>query len=422
MLDTGVTAWMLTSASLVLLMTPGLAFFYGGMVRGKSVLNMMMLSFGAMAVVGVIYVLWGWSMSYGASVGGWFGNPFDQFGLGGSFDPVTYLDDAETLSMPTIVDVGFQTTFAIITVALISGALAERIKFSAWLVFAGLWVTFSYFPLAHMVWGGGILSGDGPFGSIASPIDFAGGTVVHINAGVAALVLALVVGKRKGFGKEPIRPHNLPFVMLGAALLWFGWFGFNAGSAYGANDGAGLAWVNTTTATAAAIGGWLLVERLRDGKATSLGAASGIVAGLVAITPAAGDVSPVGAIFVGAIAGALAALAVGLKYRFGYDDSLDVVGVHLVAGLWGTLALGFVATGERGLFYGGGLDQLAVQAIIAAIAVVISAVVTLVLGLGIKRTLGWRVSEEAEERSIDLAEHGEAAYESIGARVLSEVK
>src|SRR5690554_2186566 len=415
MLDTGVTAWMLVSASLVLLMTPGLAFFYGGMVRGKSVLNMMMLSFGAMAVVGVIYVLWGWSMSYGASVGGFFGNPFDQFGLGGSFDPVAYLDDEETLFMPTIVDVGFQTTFAIITVALISGALAERIKFSSWLVFSGLWVTFSYFPLAHMVWGGGLLSSDGPFASIADPIDFAGGTVVHINAGVAALVLALIVGKRKGFGKEPIRPHNLPFVMLGAALLWFGWFGFNAGSAYGANDGAGLAWVNTTTATAAAILGWLLTERIRDGKATSLGAASGIVAGLVAITPAAGDVSPIGAIFVGAVAGVLSALAVGLKYKFGYDDSLDVVGVHLVAGLWGTLALGLVATGERGLFYGGGVSQLAVQAIIVAVAIAFSALVTAVIGFAIKATIGWRVSAESEARSIDLAEHGEAAYESIGA-------
>src|SRR5690554_3491293 len=277
-----------------------------------------------------------------------------------------------------------------------------------------------------MVWSGGLLSGDGPFASIASPIDFAGGTVVHINAGVAALVLAIIVGKRKGFGKEPIRPHNLPFVMLGAALLWFGWFGFNGGSAYGADAAAGLAWVNTTTATAAAIGGWLLTERLRDGKATSLGAASGIVAGLVAITPAAGDVSPVGSILVGAVAGVLSALAVGLKYKFGYDDSLDVVGVHLVAGLWGTLALGLVATpidgANRGLFYGGDFSQLAVQAIIVAIAIAISAVVTAILGLAIKFTIGWRVSDEAEERSIYLAEHGEAAYESIGARVQSEVK
>ncbi len=423
MLDTGVTAWMLTSASLVLLMTPGLAFFYGGMVRGKSVLNMMMMSFGAMAVVGVIYVLWGWSMSYGASVGGLFGNPFDQFGLGGSFDPVAVLNDETGAYMPTIVDVGFQATFAIITVALISGALADRIKFGTWLLFTGLWVTLSYFPLAHMVWGGGLLSDEGPFASIASPIDFAGGTVVHINAGVAALVLALIVGKRKGFGTEPMRPHNLPFVMLGAALLWFGWFGFNGGSAYGADEAAGLAWVNTTVATAAAIGGWLITERIRDGHATSLGAASGVVAGLVAITPAAGDVTPVGAILVGAVAGVLSALAVGLKYKFGYDDSLDVVGVHLVSGLWGTLALGLIATDGRGLFLGGGFDQLAVQAIIAVIAIAISAAVTAVLGLALKAMLGWRVPVEAEVNGIDLAVHGETAYENLGgARVVTEVK
>ncbi len=422
MLDTGVTAWMLTSASLVLLMTPGLALFYGGMVRGKSVLNMMMMSFGAMAVVGVIYVLWGWSMSYGASVGGFFGNPFDQFGLGGSFDPVAVLDEETGAFMPTIVDVGFQATFAIITVALISGAIADRVKFGTWLVFAGLWVTFAYFPMAHMVWSGGLLSDEGPFADIASPIDFAGGTVVHINAGVAALVLVLIVGKRKGFGKEPMRPHNLPFVMLGAALLWFGWFGFNGGSAYGADDSAGLAWVNTTTAACAAILGWLLTEKIRDGHATSLGGASGVVAGLVAITPAAGDVSPVGAIALGAVAGVLSALAVGLKYRLGYDDSLDVVGVHLVSGLWGTLALGFFAT-ESGLFYGGGLGQLAVQAIIAAVAIAISAVVTLVLGFGLKALMGWRVSEDVEVGGIDLAEHGEAAYETIGSgRVITEGK
>ncbi|WP_265523232.1 ammonium transporter [Oerskovia flava] len=421
-LDTGVTAWMLTSASLVLLMTPGLALFYGGMVRGKSVLNMMMMSFGAMAVVGVIYVLWGWSMSYAdGSVAGLFGNPFEQFGLAG-----TIYDDAGEFvlsdGLPVIVDVGFQATFAIITVALISGALAERVKFSTWLVFSGLWVTLSYFPMAHMVWGGGLLSDDGPFASIADPIDFAGGTVVHINAGVAALVLAIIVGKRKGFGKEPMRPHNLPFVMLGAALLWFGWFGFNAGSAYGADGAAGLAWVNTTTATAAAIIGWLITEKIRDGHATSLGAASGVVAGLVAITPAAGDVSPLGAIAVGIIAGALSALAVGLKYRFGYDDSLDVVGVHLVAGLWGTVALGFLATGS-GLFYGGGVNQLIVQVLIALVAIAISAVVTAVLGLLLKATMGWRVSEDAEVNSIDLAVHGETAYENIAqGTVVKEVR
>ncbi len=283
-------------------------------------------------------------------------------------------------------------------------------------------MTLVYFPLAHMVWGGGLLSGDGPFASIATPIDFAGGTVVHINAGMAALVLALVIGKRKGFGKEAMRPHNLPFVMLGAALLWFGWFGFNAGSAYGANGLAGLAWVNTTVATCAAMCGWLLTERLRDGHATSLGAASGIVAGLVAITPAAGSVSPVGSILLGAVAGVLSALAVGLKYKFGYDDSLDVVGVHLVSGLWGTLAIGLLAV-DGGLFYGGGLSQLAVQAIIAIAALAFTAVLTFIIAIAIKKTIGWRVSEAVEVAGIDLNEHGESAYESLGAtRVTPEVR
>jgi len=422
-LDAGNTAWMLVSASLVLLMTPGLAFFYGGMVRSKSVLNMMMMSFGAMAVIGVVYVLWGWSMSYGTSVGGLFGNPFEQFALKGVFEstPDGYVY-AMSEGLPVIVDVGFQVTFAIITVALISGAIADRVKFGTWLTFTGLWVTLSYFPMAHMVWGGGLLSGDGPFASIAEPIDFAGGTVVHINAGAAALVLALVVGKRKGFGKEPMRPHNLPFVMLGAALLWFGWFGFNAGSAYGATGDAGLAWVNTTTATAAAIIGWLATEKIRDGHATSLGAASGVVAGLVAITPAAGSLSPLGSILLGVVAGVLSALAVGLKYKWGYDDSLDVVGVHLVAGLWGTVGIGFLAT-ESGLFYGGGFNQLAVQVIIALVAVAFSLVVTAVIALALKATLGWRVSEDAEVGGIDLSSHGETAYEFIQqGSVIKEVR
>ncbi|MEL7976096.1 ammonium transporter [Isoptericola sp. F-RaC21] len=411
-LDTGATAWMLMSASLVLLMTPGLALFYGGMVRGKSVLNMMMMSFGALAVVGVIYVLWGWSMSYGADLGGIVGNPFDQFGLSGAIYDANGEFLIDDFGVPSIVGVGFQATFAIITVALISGAIADRAKFGTWMVFVAVWVTLCYFPMAHMVWGGGLLSGDGPFASIAAPIDFAGGTVVHINAGVAALVLALVVGKRKGFGSEPMRPHNLPLVMLGAALLWFGWFGFNGGSAFTADGFAGLAWVNTTVATAAAVLGWLVVEKLRDGSATSLGAASGVVAGLVAITPAAGSVSPVGSIAVGAIAGVLSAYAVGLKYKLGYDDSLDVVGVHLVSGLWGTVSIGFLAT-ETGLFYGGGLNQLAVQAIIAVVAVVFSGVVTYLIAIALKAVMGWRVSEEAEVAGIDLAVHSETAYETI---------
>ncbi len=419
-LDSGITAWMLVSASLVLLMTPGLALFYGGMTRSKSVLNMMMMSFGAMGVIGVIYVLWGWSMSYGSqSIGGIVANPLEMFGLRGAI----YDGDGQFVldgGLPVVVDVGFQVTFAMITTALISGALAERVKFGTWLVFTGLWVTLAYFPMAHMVWGGGLLSGDGPFAAIATPVDFAGGTVVHINAGVAALVLALVVGKRRGFSSEPSRPHHLPFVMLGAALLWFGWFGFNAGSAYAADGLAGLAWVNTTTCAAAAILGWLLVERLRDGHATSLGAASGIVAGLVAITPAAGSVSPVGAIALGLIAGGLCALAVSLKHRLGYDDSLDVVGVHLVGGLVGTVLIGFLAT-EGGLLYGGGLRLLLVQVIIALVAIGFSGVVTLVIAVALKATLGWRVTGEVEASGIDAAVHGESPYDGLGGGIAATV-
>ncbi|HKX67196.1 MAG TPA: ammonium transporter [Intrasporangium sp.] len=432
-LDSGDTAWMLISASLVLLMTPGLAFFYGGMVRAKSVLNMMMMSFGAIGVVGVVYVLWGYSMSYGpSSIGGLFANPFEWFGLNG-----TITDSAGeyilTGSYPAVVNVAFQITFAIITVALISGAIADRARFGTWLVFAGIWVTLAYFPLAHMVWGGGLLSGS-PDGLAAklfgvsgtgddaaaavAPIDFAGGTVVHINAGMAALVLALVVGRRKGFGRIAMRPHNLPFVMLGAALLWFGWFGFNAGSALAADGTAGLAWINTTAATCAAMLGWLITEKVRDGHATSLGAASGVVAGLVAITPAAGALSPVGSLALGLVAGALCALAVGLKYRLGYDDSLDVVGVHLVAGLWGTVAIGLLGM-DTGLLYGGGIQQLVVQAVIALAAVVLSGLVTIVLALALKATLGWRISEDEETAGIDQNVHAETGYDwgSLGAAI-----
>ncbi|HEX5968370.1 MAG TPA: ammonium transporter [Intrasporangium sp.] len=430
-LDSGDTAWMLISASLVLLMTPGLAFFYGGMVRAKSVLNMMMMSFGAIGVVGVVYILWGYSMSYGpSSIGGLFANPFEWFGLNG-----TITDSAGeyilTGSYPAIVNVAFQITFAIITVALISGAIADRARFGTWLVFAGIWVTLAYFPLAHMVWGGGLLSGS-PDGLAArlfgvtgageeaaaavAPIDFAGGTVVHINAGMAALVLALVVGTRKGFGRIAMRPHNLPFVMLGAALLWFGWFGFNAGSALAADGTAGLAWINTTAATCAAMLGWLITEKVRDGHATSLGAASGVVAGLVAITPAAGALSPVGSLALGLVAGALCALAVGLKYRLGYDDSLDVVGVHLVAGLWGTVAIGLLGT-DTGLLYGGGIQQLVVQAVIALVAVALSGLVTTVVAIALKATLGWRISEDEETAGIDQNVHAETGYDwgSLGA-------
>ncbi|MDI9914540.1 ammonium transporter [Rhodococcus sp. IEGM 1379] len=424
--NSGNAAWMLMAASLVLLMTPGVAFFYGGMSRSKSVLNMMMMSFGSMAVIGVIYVLWGWSMSYGTeNIGGIFANPFEFFGLKDSITDADGNFIAGAWGYPNVIDIAFQVTFAIITTALISGALAERVKFSTWMLFSGIWVTIVYFPLAHMVWGGGLLSGsedgiaakmfgtmvndDGVTVANVAPIDFAGGTVVHINAGIAALVLALIVGKRAGFGKTAFRPHNLPFVMLGAALLWFGWFGFNAGSAFAADGNAGLAWVNTTTATCAAILAWLLTERIRDGHATSLGAASGAVAGLVAITPAAGALSPVGSIFLGAVAGILSALAVGLKFRFGFDDSLDVVGVHLVSGLWGTIGIGFFAT-STGLFYGGDYKQLVVQIVIALSALIFTGVLTAIIGFALK-PLGWRISPEEEARGIDETQHAETAYD-----------
>ncbi|WP_454294371.1 ammonium transporter [Salana multivorans] len=431
---------MLTASSLVLLMTPGLALFYGGMSRAKSVLNMMMMSFGVMGIVGVIYVLWGWLMSYGTqSVGGIFNNPFESFGLSGAI----YDAGGEWIeglgAYPQIIDIAFQVTFAIITTALISGALAERVKFSAWMIFAGIWVTLAYFPMAHMVWGGGLLSG--AEGSIAAamfgvtdgaantaPIDFAGGTVVHINAGIAALVLALVIGKRRGFGSVPMKPHNLTLTMLGAGLLWFGWFGFNAGSAFAADGLAGWAWVNTTAATAAAILGWLVVERIRDGHATSLGAASGVVAGLVAITPAAGALNPVGSIILGAIAGVACAYAVGLKYKLGFDDSLDVVGVHLVGGLVGTVLIGFLAVDGSVFFTDGhlgfgGFSQLIIQVVIAVVALVFSGLITWVIALAIKKTVGWRITEEAEVSGIDLTEHGESAYEGIAAgRFVTEGK
>ncbi|ABM12993.1 MULTISPECIES: ammonium transporter [Mycolicibacterium] len=431
-LSAGDTAWVLTSAALVLFMTPGLAFFYGGLSRQKSVLNMMMMSFGSIGVVSVIYVLWGYSMSFAsAHTGesdffGVFDNPFALFGVS-QLTEVREIDGVSTYvlggfgTVPAIVWVAFQLTFAVITVALISGAVAERMKFGTWLLFGGIWVTLVYFPLSHMVWGGGLLSNadsgiaaklfglneDGT--ASVAPIDFAGGTVVHINAGMAALVLAILLGKRTGFGKTPYRPHNIPFVMLGAAILWFGWFGFNVGSEGAADMLAGSVWVNTTAATAAAMLAWLVVERIRDGHATSVGAASGIVAGLVAITPACGALSAIGSLILGAVAGVLSALAISLKYKFGYDDSLDVVGVHLVAGLWGTVGIGFLAT-ETGLFYGGGVQQLVVQAVIALVAVVFTAIMTAIIAFIVK-PLGWRVSKEDEDTGIDETEHAETAYE-----------
>ena len=419
MVNTGDTAWILTSAALVLLMTPGLALFYGGMVRAKSVLNMMMMSFGAAALISVLWVLYGYSFAFGNDVGaGLLGDPTEFFGLKGLMEDLT----AEG-GLPVMAFVGFQAVFAIITVALISGAIADRAKFGAWMVFAGVWATIVYFPIAHWVFDFTLTADDGTVthvgGWIANnlaAIDFAGGTAVHINAGAAGLALALVLGKRRGFGREAMRPHNLPLVMIGAGLLWFGWFGFNAGSALAANNTAAVVWVNTLVATGAAALGWLLTEKIRDGHSTSLGGASGVVAGLVAITPACSAVSPVGAIILGAIAGVLCALAVGLKYRFGYDDSLDVVGVHLVGGLWGTIAIGFLAdpdapAGVESLFFGGSVDQLWRQVVGALAVLVVSFVLTYVIGLAIEKTMGFRITEEDEVAGIDNVVHAESGYD-----------
>ena len=401
---TATDVWVMVSAALVLLMTPGLAFFYGGMARAKAALNMMMMSFVSIGLVGVVWVLWGYGMTSAPGIlGGLVGDPAADFGL------------SQHLGTGDLIGIGFGATFAIITVALISGAVADRTRFSAWTVFVPVWVTLVYCPLAYMVWGGGLLSADGAIGSaVGEAIDFAGGTVVHINAGVAALVLVFVLGRRAGWGKGFHRPHNVPLVMLGAALLWFGWFGFNGGAA-GSAEEAGLIWVNTLAAPAAAMLGWMLVERVRDGRPTSLGAASGVVAGLVAITPACAAVSPLGSIALGIVAGVGAALAIGLKYRFGYDDALDVVGVHLVAGLIGTIGIGFLAipvAGEGGgLFYGGGLAQLWAQVVAAGFTMAFTGIMTYLIAIAIAKTIGFRVSAEDEERGVDLSEHAELAYE-----------
>lgn len=432
--NAGDTAWMLVSSALVLLMTPGLAFFYGGMVRAKSVLNMIMMSISAMGVVTVLWVLYGYSLAFGDDVGNVAGNPTKYWGLKGLIGVNAVVADPSTGTvavniplvgtLPATVFVAFQLMFAIITVALISGAVADRLKFGAWLLFAGLWATFVYFPVAHWVFAFDKFASvhGGWIANKLHAIDFAGGTAVHINAGIAGLVLAIVLGKRRGWPTTLMRPHNLPFVMLGAGLLWFGWYGFNAGSATSANGAAGTTFITTTVATAAAMLGWLLTERIRDGKATTLGAASGIVAGLVAITPSCSSVNVLGALVVGVVAGTLCALAVGLKFKFGVDDSLDVVGVHLVGGLAGTLLVGLLAAPQapaidgvagvsKGLFYGGGFDQLERQAVGAFSVLVYSGVVTLILALILKFTVGLRLDPERESSGIDEAEHAESGYD-----------
>ena len=430
--DTGDTAWMLASSALVLLMTPGLAFFYGGMVRTRSVLNMIMMSISAMGVVTVLWVLYGYSMSFGNDKWGVVGRPGDYWGLKGLIGGNAVKASGGTAAtdiplagtMPATVFVAFQLMFAIITVALISGAVADRLKFSAWLVFAGLWATVVYFPVAHWVFAAdGFASEHGGWiNNKLHAIDFAGGTAVHINSGVAGLALAIVLGRRKGWPTTLFRPHNLPFVMLGAGLLWFGWFGFNAGSATSSNGSAGSTFMTTTIATATAMLSWLLTERIRDGHATTLGGASGIVAGLVAITPSCSSVNVLGALAIGFIAGVVCALAVGLKFKLGFDDSLDVVGVHMIGGLTGTLLVGLLAAPEstaisgvagvsKGLFYGGGWSQLERQAVGAFAVLFYSGIVTLILALILKHTIGLRLNDEDEATGIDEAEHAESAYD-----------
>ncbi|MER7560475.1 ammonium transporter [Nocardioides sp. NPDC126508] len=408
-------AWLLVASALVIFMTPGLAFFYGGLVKAKSVVSMMMLSFGSLGLISVLWVLYGYNIGSGLTGSGlthFFGNPFSDFGL---------LDAATGKGDVSLISVIFDGSFAIITVALISGAVADRARFWPWMLFAGLWGTFDYFVVKGWVWNadhGWIFN----FGD-TGVLDWAGGTAVHINAGAAALALALVLGKRKtGFSKEEQVPHNVPLVLIGTAILWFGWFGFNAGYNGATDAGAGLIALNTLVAPAAAMLGWIIIERIKDGKSTAVGAASGVVAGLVAITPACAHVNPVWAIVLGLIAGVVCAFAVGLKFRLGFDDSLDVVGIHMVGGFIGCWFLGFfaqylpgedgVADNATGLFLGGNADQLIAQVVCSLAVAVFSFVLAYVIGFLIEKTIGFRAKEEDEVAGIDLAIH-EPGYSEL---------
>jgi len=418
-LNTGDTAWVLASTALVLLMTPGLALFYGGMVRAKSVLNMMMMSMVTIGIVSILWVIYGFKLAFGfAANSQWYGE-ISFSGLGSAVNELT--NNGGVYPIPLLAFAAFQLMFAVITPALISGSIADRTKFTAWSLFVVVWSTLVYFPVAHWVFAFGNKVGDTVTGAgflaARGVQDFAGGTAVHINAGAAGLALAIVLGKRVGWRRESMRPHSMPLVLIGASLLWFGWFGFNAGSALGANGVAALVFMNTQVATGAAVVGWLIVEKLRDGHPTSLGAASGAVSGLVAITPACAFVTPWAAVLIGLIAGIFCSLAVGLKYKFNYDDSLDVVGVHLVGGLWGCLSIGFFGSsainslGLDGLFYGGGAALLGKQAFGALFVLAYSFVLTLIIGYLINKIIGFRVKEDAEVAGIDYDQHAETAYE-----------
>ena len=411
-MNAGDTGFMLICTAFVFFMTPGLAFFYGGLVRRKNVVNTMMACGAIMGLSVVMWTLFGYSLAFGGNHGGIIGD-FRWFALNGvGWEPGPYAD-----TIPHLVFVTFQMMFAMITPALITGAVVGRMRFKALFFFIAIWSLIVYYPMAHMVWG------DGGFLAAIGSVDFAGGNVVHISSGVSALVLAIYLGQRRGYAKATYRTHNIPFVFLGAAMLWFGWFGFNAGSAFAANGTAGYAWVSTSAATAAAMLSWGFTEKIRTGHYTAMGAASGIVAGLVAITPAADVVSPLWAIVLGAIAGVLTCLACGLKFKLGYDDSLDVVGVHGVGGFTGTVLIGFFGEGT-GLFAGGDWKQLVVQLIVALVAIIWSAVVTGIIAFALEKTIGWRVTEAQEVGGIDLADQGERAYDFAGtaSSVLKEVK
>jgi ammonium transporter, Amt family len=402
-IDPAATAWLLAATALVLLMTPGLAIFYGGMVRTTGVLNMIMMSFIAIPLCTVAWLLVGYTLAFSEDAGGGLIGNLAHIGMLG-IDPATARG-----SVPELLFATFQLSFAIITAALVSGAIADRAKFAAWMAFVPLWAIAVYSVVAHWVWGpGGWLFELGV-------LDYAGGLVVEIVSGASALALALVVGRRIGFKTDVMRPHNLPFVLLGVGLLWFGWFGFNAGSALAANGTAAAVFLNTLVAGCLGMLGWIAVERVRDGKPTTFGAASGVVAGLVAITPSCGTVNTLGALVVGLAAGIVCSFAVGLKFRWGYDDSLDVVGVHFVGGLVGVLLIGFLATevmtaGPSGLFYGGGLTQLGKQALAAVVVGIYAFTVSYVLAKLIDRIMGFRVSAEDETTGVDFTQHAETAY------------
>jgi ammonium transporter, Amt family len=405
-MNTGDTAFVLVASALVMFMTPGLALFYGGMVRSKNVLGTIMQSIFALGLVSVLWIVVGYSLAFGPDVGGLIGN-LDFLGFSGVGQEPN-ADLAATI--PHVAFATFQLMFAIITPALITGAFAERMKFSGYVAFTAAWLLLVYAPLAHWVWA--------PGGWIRElgALDFAGGTVVHINAGIAALAAVLVIGKRKGFGKEAFVPHNLTMTMLGTGILWFGWFGFNAGSALGANGLAASAFLATNVGAAAGACGWAAVDAMKGRKSTSLGVASGAVAGLVAITPAAGFVTPMSAIAIGLVGGVICAWAVGLKFKLGYDDSLDVVGVHMVGGLVGALLTGVFAdltvneAGADGLLAGGGLALLGKQVVAVGVTLVFSFAVTFVILKVVQATIGLRVTEEDELVGVDLAQHAEAGY------------